>query len=77
VPGHELAGLVVSAGKNALADFPVGSKVGVGCIVESCLNCTNCKEGHEQMCEGGGFTHTYSAKVKHNLHGKADGERHT
>ncbi len=30
-------------GKN-VKDVKVGDKVGVGCIVDSCLDCSNCKE---------------------------------
>lgn len=47
----------------------VGDPVGVGCIVDSCLNCAACKRGEEQMCSGGGMTGTYSGKP---IHGRAD-----
>mmetsp|Transcript_23396 Transcript_23396/g.51959 ORF Transcript_23396/g.51959 Transcript_23396/m.51959 type:complete len:89 (-) Transcript_23396:724-990(-) len=71
VPGHELAGLVVKAGVNALEKFPVGSKVGVGCICESCLQCKFCKENSEQMCEKG-FTHTYNDLIQFGFAGVND-----
>lgn len=46
--------------------FKVGDRVGVGCIVESCLNCRHCKGDDEQYCDNG-FTHTYSAEHKFGL----------
>ena len=42
----------------------VGDKVGVGCIVDSCMNCDCCKAGDEHFCEGG-MTMTYANDIKH------------
>jgi len=64
VPGHELAGVVSAVGKN-VTNFKVGDKVGVGCIVDSCMNCSCCNSGDEHFCEGGGMTMTYDAEIKY------------
>ena len=60
VPGHELVGVVTEVGSK-VTKVKVGDKVGVGCIIDSCLNCGTCKGGDEQYCEGGGSTHTYNS----------------
>ena len=52
VPGHELAGVVTSVGKNVTKVKP-GDNVGVGCMVDSCGHCEMCREGEEQFCEKG------------------------
>ncbi len=52
VPGHEIVGKVVKVGKE-VTKFKVGDTVGVGCFVDSCLVCDNCKEGQEQYCSKG------------------------
>jgi alcohol dehydrogenase (NADP+) len=49
VPGHEIAG-VVSAVGNKVTKFKTGDKVGVGCFVDSCRTCPECKSGLEQYC---------------------------
>lgn len=48
-PGHEIAG-VVSAVGDAVTTHAVGDRVGVGCFVDSCRECENCKAGEEQYC---------------------------
>lgn len=50
VPGHEIVGKVVSVGK-AVKKFKPGQMVGVGCMVDSCRVCPNCKHGDEQYCD--------------------------
>ncbi|MBC9728402.1 NAD(P)-dependent alcohol dehydrogenase [Streptomyces sp. TRM68367] len=52
VPGHEIAG-VVSAVGSGVTRFAVGDRVGVGCMVDSCRECENCKDGLEQYCVKG------------------------
>lgn len=59
VTGHEIVGRVVAVG-DSVADFTVGERVGVGCLVDSCRTCGACRDGFEQYCENGG-TGTYSA----------------
>lgn len=49
VPGHEIMGVVSKVGKN-VKNFKVGDQAGVGCMVESCGHCENCKENYEQFC---------------------------
>lgn len=45
-------------------DFKVGDHVGVGCIVDSCATCENCKAGNEEYCCKG-FTQTYNSETKY------------
>jgi len=52
VPGHEIAG-VVSAVGNRVTKYSVGDRVGVGCFVDSCRSCVECKAGIEQYCSVG------------------------
>ncbi len=49
VPGHELAGVCVAVGRS-VTRVRVGDHIGVGCIVDSCLNCPACTAGQEQKC---------------------------
>jgi len=56
-PGHELAGVVAAVGSK-VSTFSVGDHVGVGCFVDSCLECDYCKQGEEQYCAKG-TTFTY------------------
>ncbi len=57
VPGHEIAGRVRSAGSEVTRYKP-GDWVGVGCMVNSCRTCDNCRAGLEQFCEpGANFTY--------------------
>ncbi|WP_425825742.1 NAD(P)-dependent alcohol dehydrogenase [Streptomyces fractus] len=60
VPGHEIAGVVSEVGPG-VTKYQVGDRVGVGCLVDSCRECDNCKAGLEQMCTNGGMTSTYGA----------------
>ncbi|MFJ3638785.1 NAD(P)-dependent alcohol dehydrogenase [Streptomyces sp. NPDC090108] len=63
VPGHEIAGVVTEVGPE-VTKFAVGDRVGVGCMVDSCRECDNCKAGLEQYCTGGGPVWTYNAVGK-------------
>jgi uncharacterized zinc-type alcohol dehydrogenase-like protein len=49
VPGHEIAGVVSAVGQG-VTKFAVGDRVGVGCMVDSCRECENCRDGLEQYC---------------------------
>ena len=49
VPGHEIAGVVAEVGPG-VTRFKAGDRVGVGCMVDSCRECENCKAGLEQYC---------------------------
>ncbi len=63
VPGHEIIGRVTAVGKN-VTNFKDGDLVGVGCMVDSCQECTHCKNDLEQFCENGA-TYTYNSEDKH------------
>jgi uncharacterized zinc-type alcohol dehydrogenase-like protein len=49
VPGHEIVGRVAQTG-TGVSKFSEGDYAGVGCFVDSCRECGNCKEGVEQFC---------------------------
>lgn len=50
VPGHEIVGRVVKAG-NAVRKLKEGDLAAVGCMVDSCRVCANCRAGNEQFCD--------------------------
>lgn len=60
VPGHEIVGKIIKVGDH-VKKFKVGELGGVGCIVDSCQVCENCKDDLEQYCEEGN-TQTYNGK---------------
>ncbi len=60
IPGHEIIGKVVGVGAD-VKTFKVGDHVGVGCMVDSCQECKQCKGHEEQFCSNG-FTATYGSK---------------
>ena len=62
VPGHEIAGVVTSVGSK-VKKFKVGDHVGIGCFIDSCRTCTECKKGEEQYCTTG-TVFTYASKDK-------------
>lgn len=57
VPGHEIVGQVTAVG-DQVAHFQVGDTVGVGCMVDSCQHCDQCRRSEEQLCREGN-TMTY------------------
>ncbi len=59
VPGHEIVGLVTEVGSD-VTRHEVGDRVGVGCMVNSCGECVNCRAGDEQYCVKGNIG-TYAA----------------
>ncbi|MDH6425837.1 NAD(P)-dependent alcohol dehydrogenase [Paenibacillus sp. FSL R5-0887] len=63
VPGHEIAGIVSQVGSE-VTKYTVGDRVGVGCMVDSCGECSNCQKGEEQYCLSGN-TGTYGAIDRH------------
>lgn len=60
VPGHEIVGHVTAVGR-AVKRFKPGDAVAVGCMVDSCRTCANCRDGEEQFCERGA-TFTYNSR---------------
>ena len=59
VPGHEIAGVVTAVGSE-VTKHKVGDRVGVGCFVDSCRECSSCLAGLEQYCKPG-MTTTYNS----------------
>jgi alcohol dehydrogenase (NADP+) len=52
VPGHEIVGRISKIGSD-VKKFKVGELAAVGCLVDSCRTCENCKDGLEQYCKNG------------------------
>jgi alcohol dehydrogenase (NADP+) len=63
VPGHEIVGRATAVGAQ-VQKFQVGDTVGVGCMVDSCRTCANCKADLEQFCEIATIF-TYNSPDKH------------
>lgn len=70
VPGHEIVGHVAAVGAK-VAGLQAGDLVGVGCIVDSCQRCADCKEGLENYCDGlvGTYNFPTSDEPGHTLGG--------
>ncbi len=75
VPGHEIVGRVSKVGSK-VSKFKAGDIAGVGCMVDSCRRCPNCKQNLEQHCllhasltyngtEQDGKTPTYGGYCSH------------
>ncbi|HEY3932960.1 MAG TPA: NAD(P)-dependent alcohol dehydrogenase [Verrucomicrobiae bacterium] len=63
VPGHEIIGRVVKTGAD-VKKFKEGDIAAVGCMVNSCRSCENCKDDLEQFCEKGPvFTYNSPDKI--------------
>jgi uncharacterized zinc-type alcohol dehydrogenase-like protein len=60
VPGHEIIGRVTQVGRDVKL-FAIGDHVGVGCMVDSCQHCDQCRKGEEQLCRHGN-TPTYNGR---------------
>jgi len=63
VPGHEIVGRVAAVGA-AVTRHQVGDLVGVGCLVDSCGECAECREGLQNYCRKGA-TWTYNSRDPH------------
>ncbi|MCA0153044.1 NAD(P)-dependent alcohol dehydrogenase [Winogradskyella vincentii] len=69
VPGHEIVGRVVEVG-DGVSKYKIDDLVAVGCLVDSCRTCDNCKADLEQYCPE--WVGTYGGFDKHlqtNTHG--------
>src|SRR5690242_2658528 len=62
VPGREIIGRVIGKGKSTRR-FNKGDLAAVGCYVDSCRKCSNCKDGLQQYCTGG-IVLTYNSYEK-------------
>ncbi|HSD08253.1 NAD(P)-dependent alcohol dehydrogenase [Flavobacterium sp.] len=63
VPGHEIVGKVTKVG-DAVTKLKVGDFAAVGCLVDSCQTCDNCKHDLEQYCLNG-WVGTYNGQDKY------------
>ncbi len=63
VPGHEIVGKVTQVGTH-VTKYKAGDLVGVGCMVDSCRSCEQCKNDLEQFCEQGN-TMTFNSPDVH------------
>jgi uncharacterized zinc-type alcohol dehydrogenase-like protein len=62
VPGHEIVGRVTQVG-SGVSKYKEGDLVAVGCLVDSCRTCANCKSNLEQYCPE--WVGTYGGYDKH------------
>ena len=72
IPGHEIAGIVSAVGKN-VTKFKVGDKAGVGCMLDSCMECESCKHGEEHHCDKNATIFTYGSPEKSSPTGISQG----
>ena len=63
IPGHEIVGRVSAVGAD-VKGFKAGDLAGVGCMVDSCRTCPDCKDGLEQFCRKGAIF-TYNSPDAH------------
>ncbi|MBP7678601.1 MAG: NAD(P)-dependent alcohol dehydrogenase, partial [Thermoanaerobaculia bacterium] len=63
IPGHEIVGRVAAVGSE-VKGFKVGDMAGVGCMVDSCRSCSECKDDLEQFCAKGAVF-TYNSPDAH------------
>jgi uncharacterized zinc-type alcohol dehydrogenase-like protein len=63
VPGHEIVGRVVKVGRD-VKNFREGDLAAVGCMVDSCRTCDDCRADLEQFCYKG-VVFTYNSKDEH------------
>lgn len=55
VPGHQIVGVVEAVGE-AVHDFHPGDMVGIPWLGGTCGECSYCRSGRENLCEGAIFT---------------------
>ncbi len=55
VPGHEIVGTVIAAGRSD-SHFRTGDRVGVPWLGWTCGTCSFCRSGRENLCERARFT---------------------
>jgi uncharacterized zinc-type alcohol dehydrogenase-like protein len=63
VPGHEIVGRVLQVG-HEVTKFKEGDLAAVGCMVDSCRTCPECRQGLEQFCASFPVL-TYNGPDKH------------
>jgi uncharacterized zinc-type alcohol dehydrogenase-like protein len=62
VPGHEILGRVTRTG-SAVTKFKAGDVAAVGCLVDSCGVCPECKQSMEQFCPNFTLTYNFPDKI--------------
>jgi propanol-preferring alcohol dehydrogenase len=55
IPGHQVVGTVVAAGRDVTAPA-IGDRVGVAWLHHTCGICRRCRRGRENLCETAAFT---------------------
>ena len=55
VPGHQVVGTVAALG-SAARRFPIGTRVGVAWLHDTCRVCAYCQSGRENLCQAPTFT---------------------
>jgi len=63
VPGHEIVGRILRVG-GQVTGFKAGDLAAVGCMVDSCRICPDCRAGEEQYCRNE-IVFTYNSPDKH------------
>ena len=63
IPGHEIVGRVTAVGAE-VTKLKVGDMAGVGCMVDSCRTCSECRDDLEQFCAKGAVF-TYNSPDAH------------
>jgi len=49
VPGHEIVGKIAAVGSH-VKKFKAGDRAAIGVMVDSCMECEDCRNGQEQFC---------------------------
>jgi alcohol dehydrogenase len=55
VPGHEVVGRIVALGEGVPSIWKTGQRVGVGRLGGHCNECSQCRQGHFQLCRNQPF----------------------
>ncbi len=55
IPGHEIVGKVAEKGE-AVERFDIGDRVGIPWLGWTCGECSYCRSGRENLCDGAKFT---------------------
>jgi propanol-preferring alcohol dehydrogenase len=55
VPGHQVVGVIDALGPGCRR-WPVGARVGIAWLRETCGTCARCRRGDENLCEQARFT---------------------
>jgi alcohol dehydrogenase, propanol-preferring len=56
IPGHQIVGTVASHGPEVSGAFPLGTRVGVPWLGQTCNHCRYCQSGRENLCDYAKFT---------------------